>query len=86
MKIVITGCNGFVGKRVVKLALEQGNTVLGIDVVPVDYSPPPLEYTFKQGDLRDFQVVLNLLQGYDAVINLAAHRTPGDYKVETHNK
>lgn len=33
MKLVIRECNGFVGKRVVKLALQQGNTVLVIDVV-----------------------------------------------------
>jgi len=96
MKLVITGCNGFVGRRVVKLALEQGNTVLGIDLAqqPADNAPPRPgsicdnhpEYTFIETDLRDFQVVLKFLQGYDAVINLAAHRSPGDYKVATHNR
>ncbi|KAF8807054.1 NAD(P)-binding protein [Phlegmacium glaucopus] len=94
MKLVITGCNGSVGKRVVKLALEQGNTVLGIDLTqqragndppqPRIYDDHP-EYTFAAADLRDFEVVLKLLDGYDAVINLAAHRNPGDYKVATHN-
>lgn len=89
MKLVITGCNGFVGKRVVKLALEQGNAVLGIDKRS-DNDPTPAsgvhpEYTFMEADLRDFELVLKLLKGYDAVINLAAHRLPGDYKVVTHN-
>jgi nucleoside-diphosphate-sugar epimerase len=91
MKLVITGCNGSIGKRVVKLALEQGNTVLGIDVVQcvenglLQPGSDGLEYTFVEADLRDFDVVLKHLKGYDAVINLAAHRNPGDYKVVTHN-
>jgi len=90
MKLVITGSNGSVGRRVVKLALEQGNTVLGIDLAQhcADIDPGGIydEYTFVAADIRDFEVVLKLLEGYDAVINLAAHRNPGDYKVETHNR
>jgi len=41
-------------------------------------------YTFMEADLRDFEVVLKLLQGHDTVVNLAAHRNPGDYKVATY--
>jgi len=67
--------------------LEQGNTVLGINVIrcvdnglqqPSRHYPG---YTFMEADLRDFEVVL---KGYDTVVNLAAHRNPGDYKVATH--
>lgn len=85
MKLVITGCNGSIGKRVVKLALEQGNTVLGIDLAQRAANDHP-QYSFIQADLRDFQVVLKVLQGYDAVVNLAADPNPGDYMVAAHNK
>ncbi|KAF8150631.1 hypothetical protein B0H34DRAFT_146093 [Crassisporium funariophilum] len=89
MKLVITGCNGIVGRRVVKLALERGHTVLGLDITP---QPDPKddwtntqEYTFKQVDLRDFDVVLAVLEGYEAVIHLAAYPNPHDYKATAHN-
>ncbi|KAF8150630.1 NAD(P)-binding protein [Crassisporium funariophilum] len=89
MKLVITGCNGNVGRRVVKLALERGNTVLGIDLArrpdPQDEWTKNPEYTFKEADLRDFDVVLHLLEGYEAVINLAAFPNPTDYMVKSHN-
>jgi len=69
----------------VKLALEQGNTVLGIDLVQQSADNDHPRYSFIQTDLRDFQAVLKVLQGYDAVVNLAAYPNPGDYKVATHN-
>lgn len=91
MKLAVTGCNGRVGRRVAKVALERGNEVLGIDEVPL---PATTQYPwfnspifkFKQVDLQDFETVMEVLAGCDAVINLAACPDPGDYKVKTHNK
>lgn len=93
MKIVITGCNGRVGKRVVKAALDQGNNVLGVDVIDQSLEHQeapwirdnPTTFKFKQADLQNYDVVLELLAGYDAVINLAAYPDPADYKVKAHN-
>ncbi|KAF4613790.1 hypothetical protein D9613_007721 [Agrocybe pediades] len=91
MKITVTGCNGRVGRRVVKLALERGNIVTGIDVIqpPFATAEEPWfdspAFTFKQADLQDFESVLDVLAGSDAVINLAACPDPGDYKVKSHN-
>ena len=87
MKVAVTGCNGSVGKPVVALALKRGLTIVGID-----RTPPPSDaytdsqFTFIQVDLTDYDKVLKVLEGCDGVIHLAAHRNPGDYKVETHNK
>jgi len=89
MKVAITGCNGRVGTRVVKLALERGHAVLGVDFAqPLPSQDPWLsnpEYSFKHADLTNFEVVLDILAGYDAVITLAACPNPGDFKVNTHN-
>jgi nucleoside-diphosphate-sugar epimerase len=89
MKVAVTGCNGRVGRRVVKLALERGYTVVGIDVAQASPTQDPwlinTEYTFKQADLQDFDVVLDVLADCEAVITLAACPNPGDYKVNSHN-
>ncbi|KAF9485216.1 NAD-binding protein [Pholiota conissans] len=91
MKIAIAGCNGRIGRRVVKLALERGNTVVGIDMAEL---PPSIDcpwlaaastYTFEKADLLDYDTVLRLLEGCDAVINLAGYPNPVDYKVKAHN-
>lgn len=89
MKLVITGSSGSVGRRVVKLALERGHSVIGVDITKPTLQDPwttTSNYTFKTYDLTNFDAVLEVLAGCDAVINLAAHRTPLDYKIKTHNK
>lgn len=91
MRLAITGCNGRVGPRVTKLALEQGHDVLGIDysTLPASAECPWLDnsrYTFIQADLQDFDTVLAVLEGCEAVISLAGHPSPDDYKVKTHNR
>jgi nucleoside-diphosphate-sugar epimerase len=89
MKLVITGASGSVGKQVVKLALERGHSVIGTDIAkPMSQDPwtTTSNYTFKTYDLTNFDAVLEVFAGCDAVINLAAHPNPLDYKVKTHNK
>ena len=89
MRLVITGSSGSVGKRVVKLALERGHSVIGVDIANPTLQGPwttTSNHTFKTYDLTNFDAVLEALAGCDAVINLAAHPTPLDYKIKTHNK
>ena len=96
MKLVVTGCNGSVGTRVVLAALAQGHTVVGIDSTPVPdvlahllperAAPEELaKFEFHQADLRDYDAALSLLKGCEGVVQLAAMRTPGDYVVAAHN-
>jgi len=98
MKIAITGCNGRVGRFTVKAALKHGHEVLGIDVSaackvdPNDPSSGPLidftqhpNFTFRAADLSNYDTVVDLLRGSDAVIHLAGMPNPGDMKVEAHN-
>ncbi|KAH9481567.1 dTDP-6-deoxy-L-talose 4-dehydrogenase (NAD(+)) [Psilocybe cubensis] len=93
MKIVVTGCNGRVGQRVVKASLERGHSVLGVDVIDQSLEhqeahwikKDPTMFSFKKADLRNYDTVLKLLAGYDAVIHLAAFPNPDDYIVKAHN-
>ncbi|KAH9945033.1 NAD(P)-binding protein [Epithele typhae] len=91
MKLAITGCNGDVGRPVVLAALSQGHTVVGIDAtVPPETLAALLrtrtaDFAFHQADLVDYNLALSLLTGCDAVIHLAAMRTPADYAVVAHN-
>lgn len=95
MKIVITGCNGSVGKRVVLLSLKRGYTVTGIDIKPL---PEELadtiqknQYTerflFRQVDLKEYDRALEVLRSSEceAVIHLAIFPHPTDNPVEVHN-
>ncbi|KAG6833367.1 hypothetical protein H0H87_007984 [Tephrocybe sp. NHM501043] len=87
MKIAVTGSNGRVGKCVVKLALQRGHTVVGVDYSPraenaFDNHP---KFIFTQADLKDYEETKRVLAGVEGVIQLAAFPDPGDYGVTTHN-
>ncbi|KAJ7903684.1 hypothetical protein B0H14DRAFT_2665953 [Mycena olivaceomarginata] len=87
-KIVVTGSNGRVGKRVVLAALARGYHVVGVDhsaLATADDRDLGSNFTFLQADLRDYNETLKALQGCEAVIHLAAYPQPGDYKVVVHN-
>ncbi|KAJ7352617.1 hypothetical protein DFH08DRAFT_913399 [Mycena albidolilacea] len=87
-KIVVTGSNGRVGKRVVLGALARGYHVVGVDhsaLATADDRDLGSNFTFLQADLRDYNETLKALQGCEAVIHLAGYPQPGDYKVVVHN-
>ncbi|TRM65067.1 hypothetical protein BD626DRAFT_490797 [Schizophyllum amplum] len=92
MKIAITGCNGSVGRRVVLCALRRGHHVRGIDLSP-DTSEALIalvgnkasSFDYHSADLRDFDAVLRVLEGCQAVAHLAGIPNPTDYKVQAHN-
>lgn len=88
MKIAVTGCNGRVGRRVVKFALKKGHKVVGIDYSPAAdvAESQPDDFTFLSVDLKDYQKTLDALSGCDAIVQLAAFPDSGDYKVITHNR
>ncbi|NJM06385.1 NAD(P)-dependent oxidoreductase [Candidatus Gracilibacteria bacterium] len=78
MRIAVTGGNGDLGRTLVPFWLESGHEVVSIDrALP----PPPQERPQHMahhlvGDTRDFGQVVGCLSGCDAVVHLAAHRSP----------
>lgn len=88
MKIVVTGCNGNVGRHVVAFALRAGHTVFGIDYSVAQKKFEFLDnpkFSFQEADLCDYEQALRLLEGAEAVIHLAGVPQPKDYAVNTHN-
>jgi len=85
LKIVVTGCAGFIGSRVATLLVEQGHVVRGIDNLSdaydvrmkdwrVDNLLVPNSVDWVNGDITDLASVRELIEDFnpDAVINLAA--------------
>jgi nucleoside-diphosphate-sugar epimerase len=85
MKIAITGASGSIGSIVVELALKQGHAVVAIDQTAPKKEANGKDYSFVKVDLCNYDDVLEHLRGCDAVISLAAIRTPEDYQVKAHN-
>ncbi|HOJ31547.1 MAG TPA: GDP-mannose 4,6-dehydratase [bacterium] len=85
MKILLTGCAGFIGWHTAKTALNSGYEVFGIDDIN-DYYDVRLKqwrlddlkkmknFTFQQVDIREQQKLENIVSTFapDAIINLAA--------------
>jgi nucleoside-diphosphate-sugar epimerase len=85
LKIVITGCAGFIGSRVASLLVEQGHQVLGIDNLSDAYDVrmkdwrvenllAPQSVDWVNGDITDLDFTRELIVDFqpNAVINLAA--------------
>jgi nucleoside-diphosphate-sugar epimerase len=85
LKIVVTGCAGFIGSRVTSLLIEQGHEVRGIDNLSDAYDVrmkdwrvsnllAPNSVDWVNGDISDLDSVRELIGDFqpDAVINLAA--------------
>lgn len=68
MKLVVTGAKGTIGQAVVRYALSQGAQVLAVDNVGRGDG----EGHYLAADLTDLGQCCEVLQGADAVINLAA--------------
>lgn len=85
MKVLLTGCAGFIGARVGQMLLERGDEVVGLDSLN-DYYDVRLKrkrveqlevgrnFSFQQVDLEDSEKLDGVFSGirFDAVINLAA--------------
>jgi dTDP-L-rhamnose 4-epimerase len=80
MKILVTGGAGFIGSHTVDRLLELGHDVIVLDALmpPVHRGgrPPylPPEVDFYQGDVRNRDLLTNLLRRVDAVFHFAAYQ------------
>ncbi len=78
MKIAVTGGNGDLGRNLVPYLMEQGHSVVSIDrALPPFPHPPPVHIpAYVIADTRNFGEMVATLRGCEAVIHLAAHRSP----------
>lgn len=66
MKIMVTGGNGFIGHTLVRHLLSEGNEVKIIDIKPIKFASPKLEFVKKsvmediRWEMRDCDVVYHL--------------------------
>ena len=84
MRILVTGCMGFIGSHYVRKALLAGHEVLGIDnlsnpsLVPTDRikraNPFWKNFDFAKADIRHEEVIFGLAARFkpDAIVHLAA--------------
>ncbi|MGH2348360.1 MAG: NAD-dependent epimerase/dehydratase family protein, partial [bacterium] len=85
MRILLTGCAGFIGSKVAEVLLAEGHTVVGIDNVNAAYDRRLKEWRlaqlagragffFHRADITDREALdaLSLDGAVDAVVNLAA--------------
>jgi UDP-glucuronate 4-epimerase len=84
MKILVTGCAGFIGARVGEMLLERGDEVVGVDNLNDYYDVRLKEYRlgrlqelegfeFHRLDIEDKEALERIFAAhrFDAVINLA---------------
>lgn len=71
MKVVVTGTTSMLGRAVVAQLVERGD-----DVTCFQRSDGDLDVRTVRGDVRDRASVLDVLQGQDAVVHLAALVAP----------
>lgn len=85
MRILLTGCAGFIGARTASMLLERGDEVVGVDNIN-DYYDVRLKqhrlecllvhrgFTFHPHDIEDHDTLATVFGGgrFDAVVNLAA--------------
>lgn len=83
MKILVTGCAGFIGSNLVDYLLKEGHFVVGIDNFDEYYAKEIKisnlqnanqneNFTFFEIDILDQKSLFELKNNYDAIIHLAA--------------
>jgi nucleoside-diphosphate-sugar epimerase len=70
-RILVNGAGGFIGGHLVNRLKAEGHWVRGVDVKRHEYSQLPAD-EFLVGDLRDAQVVAEVVDGIEEVYQLAA--------------
>jgi nucleoside-diphosphate-sugar epimerase len=77
MRIAITGGGGELGRTLIPYLLEQGHSAVNVDRAPPALHLQPMPRPeFIVADTRDFGQVVAGIRGCDALIHLAAHRSP----------
>src|SRR5215510_4455072 len=74
MRIAVTGGNGDMGRNLIPYLLEQNHTVVSIDRALPTINIPGVNFII--ADTRDFGQLAASLRGCDALIHLAAIRSP----------
>lgn len=74
MKIALTGGSGGVGRAIIDEALRQGHTIVGIDRVALESTPPGVEAVI--ADICDYDALAATMAGCDALIHMAAIPSP----------
>jgi nucleoside-diphosphate-sugar epimerase len=83
MKILVTGCAGFIGSHLTELLLDKGHTVVGLDNFDPFYAKEQKEknlyvakghrnFSFLQGDICNQHDLATLPKDIEMVIHLAA--------------
>ncbi len=83
MRVIVTGSSGTIGTRLCETLLQQGHTVIGIDIVPNKWNPEINAITTLI-DLRDDKLLDEKgasIEG-DAIIHLAANARVHDLVIE----
>lgn len=82
MKALITGVAGFIGSNLAQAMLDKGYTVVGIDNMSQG-DPLNMEgfanhpaFTLHKVDIRDEAAILDIAEGCEAIIHLAAYKIP----------
>lgn len=79
MKVLVTGANGFIGSHLVESLIEQNHAVTAFCEYNsydskgwLDKSPFAKDIEFKSGDIRDGELMRQVVHNYDVVYHLAA--------------
>lgn len=76
-KVLVSGAKGFIAGYVIEKLLANGDIVIGIDnnskygPIEKSYDNHP-NYTFHEGDAKDLDLMIDLIDGCDHFINAAA--------------
>lgn len=82
MKALVTGGAGFIGSHLIDSLLARGWTVAAIDdlskgrVETIEHNLGHEHFRFADSDARDLDLLLELGEGCDAVVHLAATKIP----------
>ena len=69
--VLVAGAGGFIGGHLVRRLKDEGLWVRGVDIKEHEFAKPPAD-EFILGDLRDQDVVREVVKGIDEVYQLAA--------------
>ena len=68
----VTGGAGFLGVNLIRYLLDRGQSVVSLDIAPLDQADIAGRVRAITGDIRDVQTVRAALQGVDIVVHAAA--------------
>ena len=80
--ILVTGAAGFIGSHLSELFVQKGYKVIGLDNLSygtlqnLSSILGHSQFEFIQGDVRDFELLIELGSRVDAIVHLAAYKIP----------